>query len=81
MKSKGKKICIVASSLGKGGAERSSALLSIMLSNLGYEIYIVTVLDCIEYAYKGQLYNLGALKKEKDNFFGRINRIKKFKRF
>ncbi|MBR9846235.1 MAG: glycosyltransferase, partial [Algicola sp.] len=39
------------------------------------------VLDCIEYAYKGQLYNLGALKKEKDNFFGRINRLQKFKRF
>lgn len=81
MKSKGKKICIVASSLGKGGAERSSALLSIMLSNLGYDIYIVTVLDSVEYTYEGQLFNLGALKKQSDGFLGRINRLKKFKNF
>ena len=81
MKSKGKKICIVASSLGKGGAERSSALLSIMLSNLGYDIYIVTVLDSVEYTYEGQLFNLGTLKKQSDSFLGRINRLKKFKNF
>jgi len=81
LKPKGKKICIVASSLGKGGAERSSALLSIMLSDLGYEIYIVTVLDNIEYSYKGKLFNLGAFKKQNDNFFGRIGRLKKFKNF
>lgn len=81
LKSKGKKICIVASSLGKGGAERSSALLSVMLSNLGYDVYMVTVLDNIQYAYEGQLYNLGALKKQKDSFFGRINRLKKFRKF
>jgi glycosyltransferase involved in cell wall biosynthesis len=81
LKSKGKKICIVASSLGKGGAERSSALLSIMLSNLGYDIYIVTVLDAVEYAYNGQLFNLGAIKKQNDSFFGRIGRLKKFKHF
>ena len=81
MKSKSKKICIVASSLGKGGAERSSALLSFMLFNLGYDIFIVTVLDDIKYAYKGKLFNLGALKKQNDSFFGRINRFKTFKQF
>lgn len=81
MKSKGKKICIVASSLGKGGAERSSALLSVMLFKLGYEIFIVTVLDDIHYAYKGELFNLGAIKNKNDNVLGRIGRLKKFKHF
>jgi glycosyltransferase involved in cell wall biosynthesis len=76
-----KKICIVASSLGRGGAEQSSALLSIMLSDLGYEVYIVTVLDYIDYDYKGTLLNLGEIKKKNDTFFGRINRLRIFKKF
>ncbi|WP_299118677.1 glycosyltransferase [uncultured Winogradskyella sp.] len=76
-----KKICIVASSLGRGGAERSSALLSIMLSDLGYEVYIITVLDYLDYDYKGTLLNLGVIKKQNDTFFGRINRLRIFKKF
>ncbi|WP_296314228.1 glycosyltransferase [Winogradskyella sp. UBA3174] len=76
-----KKICIVASSLGKGGAEKSSALLSIILSDLGYEIFIVTVLDHIDYDYKGSLFNLGEIKKKNDTIFGRFNRLLIFKKF
>lgn len=71
----------MASSLGKGGAERSSALLSEMLFDLGYEIFIVTVLDDIEYSYKGQLFNLGVLKKQNNTFLGRLGRLKKIKSF
>ena len=81
LKSKGKNICIVASSLGRGGAEQSAALLSVMLHNLGHEIYIVTVLDHIDYHYEGTLYNLGALKKEDDSLIGRLTRLKKLKAF
>ncbi len=76
-----KKICIVASSLGRGGAEKSSAMLSIMLSELGYEVYIVTVLNYIDYEYKGTLLNLGELKPKKDTAFDRMNRLKFFKNF
>lgn len=76
-----KKICIVASSLGKGGAEKSSATLSIMLDNLGYDVFIVTVLDAIDYPYKGQLYNLGKLKKADDSIFGRFDRLQKVRQF
>ena len=79
--SKGKKICIIASSLGKGGAEKSSAQLSIMLHNLGYDVFIVTVLSAIDYDYKGTLFNLGQLKNENDSFFGRIKRLFKFRTF
>ncbi|WP_400077642.1 glycosyltransferase [Winogradskyella sp. R77965] len=76
-----KKICIVASSLGRGGAEKSSAQLSIMLSDLGFDVYIITVLDHIDYDYKGTLLNLGKIKKENDTLFGRINRLRIFKKF
>ena len=70
-----KKICIVTSSLGKGGAEKSSAVLSTLLHNLGYEVHIISVLNTIDYNYKGTLLNLGALKDKDASFFGKIKRF------
>ena len=81
IKTKTKKICIVVSSLGGGGAERSSALLSHILDGLGYDIHIVSVLDRIDYSYKGTLFNLGKIKKEDSSIFGRINRLFIFKKY
>ena len=81
IKTNNKKICIVVSSLGGGGAERSSALLSELLYDLGYNIYIVSVLDNIEYSYKGELLNLGELKANDDSVIGRLKRFKVFKNF
>jgi glycosyltransferase involved in cell wall biosynthesis len=81
LKSKGKKICIVASSLGRGGAEQSAAVLSVMLHNLGHDIYIVSVLDHIDYHYEGTLCNLGISKKQDDSLLGRLHRLKIFKKF
>ncbi|GAB4163377.1 MAG: glycosyltransferase [Winogradskyella sp.] len=75
IKTNTKKICIVVSSLGGGGAERSSALLSEILHDLNYEIHMVSVLDIIDYSFKGKLLNLGKLKAENDSFFGRIKRL------
>ena len=73
-----KKICLVVSSLGKGGAEKSSALLSIMLDNLGYDVHIISVLNNIEYNYAGTLLNLGELKDKNNSAFSRLNRFKVF---
>lgn len=70
-----KKICIVAKALGGGGAERSAGLLSIMLSDLGHEVHVVTVLNDIKYPYAGTLLNLGKIKEQNSNF------VAKFKRF
>ena len=81
MQNNNKKICIVASSLGKGGAELSSATLSFILSNLGFEVHIVTVLPAIDYSYVGTLYNLGELKQKNDSLMGRIQRLYKFKAY
>lgn len=76
-----KKICIVVSSLGKGGAERSSALLSRMLYNLGYVVHIVSVLNEIDYEYNGTLLNLGELKEKNDTIIGKFKRYKFFKNY
>jgi glycosyltransferase involved in cell wall biosynthesis len=81
LQSNNKKICIVASSLGKGGAERSAAQLSMMLHDLNYDVHIVTVLNHIEFEYKGTLLNLGALKDKNDTFLGRLQRLKYFKTY
>ena len=69
------------SSLGKGGAERSSALLSKMLIGLGYDVHIVSILNYIDYEYAGTLLNLGELKDKNDTFFGRIQRFFVFKKY
>ena len=63
------KICIIARSLGKGGAEKSSANLSFLLSNLGYDVHIVIKKNIIYYEYSGKLFNLELeLKEHKNNF-------------
>ena len=79
--SKRLKICIVASSLAKGGAERSSAILSQMLCDIGHEIHIVTVLSGVEYPFSGVHFNLGELKDRKDGIISRVNRLRVFKKY
>ncbi|WP_282040637.1 glycosyltransferase [Winogradskyella flava] len=81
VKPKTKKICIIVSSLGAGGAERSSAILSEMLFDLGYDIHIVSVLNKIDYPYKGTLLNLGALKDKDDTVLGKLKRLRVFKNY
>jgi len=48
----------MVSSLGIGGAERSSAILSRMLVDSGYDVTIISILDEVMYEYKGNLINL-----------------------
>src|SRR5690606_17001722 len=75
------KVCLVAISLGRGGAERSTALLSQMLTMKGYEVHIVILTDLIDYPYSGKLFNLGKMK-DKNNFFGaRLVRFHKLRHF
>lgn len=81
LKANNKKICIVVMSLGKGGAERSSGLLSQMLFDANYDVHVVSVLNTIEFPYKGKLLNLGELKAENDSAFGRLRRLRVLKRY
>ena len=69
------KICIVTQSLGIGGAERSAAMQSIMLTELGYDVHIVLISNSISYEYSGTVFNLGLLKEKRNSLFYKINRI------
>ena len=63
------KICIVTISLSKGGAERSTALLSRILYSEGFEVFLVTLNDAIDYPYAGNLINLGLNKPKNETIF------------
>ena len=76
-----RKICIVASSLDHGGAERAAATQSIMFKMLGFEVYIVTVDSGVAYNYQGTIFDLGKFKKGKNTSFSRIFRLIKFNKF
>ncbi|WP_179005523.1 glycosyltransferase [Winogradskyella forsetii] len=76
-----KKICIVSRSLSEGGADRVAAMQSIFLTDLGYKVFIVTVLNSIKYPYKGELLNLGEIKEQNDTFIGRLKRLLIFRKF
>jgi len=58
-----KKIAIISHSLGRGGAERFAALLSFILSDLGYEIHNIVINENVDYEYSGTMYNLGEICK------------------
>ncbi len=68
-------------SLGGGGAEKSSALLSEMLIDFRYDVHIITILDRIDYNFKGQLLNLGKLKSEQKSLLNKIKRFLVFKNY
>ncbi|WP_151895234.1 glycosyltransferase [Patiriisocius marinistellae] len=76
-----KKICIVAISLGKGGAERSSAMLSQMLSNKGHNVHIVILNDNVDFKFSGTLFNLGVFKKQNDTLLKRLKRFRRLRKF
>lgn len=57
------KVAIISSTLGVGGAEKSSALLGFLINGLGYEVHNVIISDVVQYQYVGKLLNLGKLDK------------------
>ncbi|MGB5419655.1 glycosyltransferase [Algibacter sp.] len=75
------KVCIVVTSLGNGGVERFSAVLSQIISKLGFEVHILITKDEINYNFSGQIFNLEKeLKKSKSNF-GKISILKSYFNF
>ncbi|MFT4673740.1 MAG: glycosyltransferase involved in cell wall biosynthesis [Saprospiraceae bacterium] len=75
------KICLVSISLAKGGAERSVAMLSQMLSSLGHQVHIVVLNNEIDFKHSGTILNLGILKSNSDYFLARLFRFKKLRRY
>ena len=75
------KIAIITRSLADGGAERNTAIMTVLLTNLGYDVHLISVLDKIEFEFKGHLLNLGHLKNQNDTIFGRFKRLLYFKKY
>lgn len=71
-----KKICIVSTSLGKGGAERSAAILSQMLYKLKYDVHVLVTKNLVEYNYEGKLFNLEL--NDKKNNYTKVNVLKRY---
>jgi glycosyltransferase involved in cell wall biosynthesis len=61
------KVAVISISLARGGAEKSTALLTKVLDALDYEVHLITITNQIEYAFAGKLFNLGERKKPNDN--------------
>lgn len=75
------KVCLVAISLGRGGAERSTAILSQMLNYKGFDVHIVILNDLVDYPFSGKLFNLGKLKFKNDSLPKRISRFRKLRSY
>ncbi|RED48452.1 glycosyltransferase [Seonamhaeicola aphaedonensis] len=54
-----RKVCLIVDCLSGGGAERIAALLSIKLTDLNYDVSIISIRNEISYEFNGILYNLG----------------------
>ena len=75
------KICVVSISLAKGGAERSTAILTKMLKSEGHEVHLVLLNNAIDYEFEGKLFNLGLEKKGLETPDKRFRRIHKLRQF
>ncbi len=62
---KRKKIAIVVKNLGEGGAQRSAAMLSLILNKLGYEIIFLALYAVKKFTYEGEYF---ALNKDNTSF-------------
>ena len=56
MSFKKKRISLIVNSLSKGGAERSNAMISRIIQELGHEITIVSVNSGVDFGYAGRYY-------------------------
>ncbi|MCF6307101.1 MAG: glycosyltransferase [Flavobacteriaceae bacterium] len=74
------KVCLVAISLSGGGAERSTALLSKMLSNQGFDVHLALIKNSIDYEYQAKLYLIGNSKKER-SFYNKAIGLLKFRNY
>jgi glycosyltransferase involved in cell wall biosynthesis len=75
------RICIVSDQLATGGAERCAATLSIFFEKNNCKVHHVIVVDKIEYAFAGEVLNLGKLKNQSNGFLNRLKRFKILKQF
>ena len=71
-----KNIAILVESLAGGGAERSAALLSTQLTQLGNKVFIISITDQIGYDHSGELFNLGLYKNRFNDPLDKLRRLR-----
>lgn len=74
MNAKSKKIAIISNSLGIGGAEKFSGILSEMLFDLGFEVHIIIIENHVSYPFKGKLFNLGEICINNNSIFRKFRK-------
>lgn len=75
------RVAVVSISLSKGGAERSTAILTKMLDSLGIEVHLITITDDVIYEYSGKLFNLGIYKSKNDTLWARWKQLKLLRKY
>jgi glycosyltransferase involved in cell wall biosynthesis len=75
------RVAVVSISLARGGAERSTAILTKMLDSLGVEVHLITITDDVVYEYSGKLFNLGAYKSKNDTLWARWKQLKLLRKY
>lgn len=75
------KIAIFTTSLGKGGAERVAALQSKIISSLGHEVHVITILNNNVYNISGKLFSLENKSVKRKTQLYRFKKMIKAKRY
>lgn len=73
-----KKICVITTCLGIGGAERSSANLTQILDQLGYNVHVLMMKDIIDYEFSGELFNM---EKELGGNQSNLNKVRVLRQY
>jgi len=76
-----KNICVIASSLGGGGAERVASQQTKMLHEMGYNVFVVTLFNNISFQVVGRKLSLGFEKKRGYNVVAKLIAHYKIRRF
>jgi glycosyltransferase involved in cell wall biosynthesis len=75
------KVAVICISLARGGAEKSTAILTKLLDALGHEVHVITITNQVEYEYAGKLFNLGADKHDNDGIIKRLLHLKTLRKY
>ncbi|MFD0991436.1 glycosyltransferase [Mariniflexile jejuense] len=73
-----KKICIVTTSLGRGGAERFSGMLSQILDQLNFDVHVLTTKNVVKYTYAGKLFNVELTLNGSKNGLKKLRLLKQY---
>lgn len=69
------KVAVICISLARGGAEKSTAILTKLLDAIGHDLHVITIANQVEYSFSGKLFNLGLRKNHNDRVVKRLSHL------